>query len=67
MSVEESENHLLHEHTVPKEHPWLLGYHLARGKDEVVLTSTAADMLVALQSLSVPVLCLPCGKSFHIL
>ncbi len=46
----------------PKIHPWLLGYNLVKEKEEVVLTSSAADMLTVMQHLSVPVLCTPLGN-----
>jgi hypothetical protein len=46
----------------PKIHPWLLGYNLVKDKEEVVLTSSAADMLTVMQHLSVPVLCTPLGN-----
>lgn len=48
---------------LPKQHPLPLGYHLAKGKEDVVLTSTAADFLVAVQHLSVPAVCAPAGIS----
>jgi len=64
-SPEDDENGsrpLLLERSIPAIHPWLLGYHLIKSKEtEVVLTSSAADALIALQNLSVPVLCLPAG------
>ena len=47
---------------LPKQHPLPLGYHLAKGKEDVVLTSTAADFLVAVQHLSVPAVCAPAGN-----
>lgn len=52
----------IEERNLPHEHPWLLGYHLANGKDEIILTATAADTLAALDCLAVPALCLPSGK-----
>ena len=54
----------IEERNFPKQYPWLLGYHLARGKEEVILTATAADTLTALDSLAIPTLCLPSGKGF---
>ncbi|XP_057372006.1 twinkle mtDNA helicase-like [Daphnia carinata] len=51
------------EKNIPKQHPWLLGYHLAKNKDEVIVTATAADTLTALDCLAVPAVCLPSGIS----
>jgi hypothetical protein len=57
----EMEDYGIEEKNLPKHQPWLLGYHLAKGKDEVILTSTAADTLTALDCLAVPAVCLPSG------
>ncbi len=53
---------LCEEITVPALQPWLLGYDLTQSKDEIVLTSSAADTLIAIQNLPVPALCLPSGE-----
>lgn len=59
----ENDNGLMPEEvSLPSQNPWLMGYHLAKGKEEIVLTSTAADALVASQHLSIPALCTPAGK-----
>ena len=60
--MEADNNLLLEETTLPSQNPWLMGYHLVKGKEEIVLASTAADALVATQHLSIPALCTPAGK-----
>ncbi|XP_046460713.1 twinkle mtDNA helicase-like [Daphnia pulex] len=62
-SKEIEDYHPIIEKNLPKQHPWLLGYHLAKGRDEVILTATAADTLTALDCLAVPAVCLPSGIS----
>uniref|UniRef100_A0A0P6GQX8 DNA 5'-3' helicase n=1 Tax=Daphnia magna TaxID=35525 RepID=A0A0P6GQX8_9CRUS len=57
------EYYRVEEKNIPKQHPWLLGYHLAKNKDEVIVTATAADTLTALDCLAVPAVCLPSGIS----
>lgn len=57
----------IHEVVIPEENPWLLGFHLAKGEEEVLLTSTAADALVARQHLSVPTMCLPIGILWNLI
>lgn len=46
---------------IPQGHPWLLGYNLYNNKDHAVLTSSAADALIASQHLPATILCLPAG------
>jgi hypothetical protein len=57
----EMKDYGIEEKNFPKQYPWLLGYHLAKGRDEVILTATAADTLTALNCLAVPAVCLPSG------
>ncbi|KAI9561434.1 hypothetical protein GHT06_012391 [Daphnia sinensis] len=61
--AELDEHYRIEERNIPQQHPWLLGYHLAKNKDEVILTATAADTLTALDCLAVPAVCLPSGIS----
>lgn len=58
----ELEDYRIEERNIPKQHPWLLGYHLAKGRDEVIVTASAADTLTALDCLAVPAVCLPSGN-----